>query len=101
MAQKAKGYVSAEELENYCHRHLKNHTKKVDYLYRIFYYDCMPTGDIIYHPYLKEQIDYSKTDIILLKMKKLMNLLMNLKRKGNLLFALGVLRRNMINRGLL
>ncbi|MEE0405989.1 MAG: hypothetical protein UDQ58_05355 [Desulfovibrio sp.] len=67
MAQKAKGYVSAEEraeeLENYCHRHLKNHTKKVDYLYRIFYYDCMPTGDIIYHPYLKEQIDYSKTDL--------------------------------------
>lgn len=33
MAQKAKGYVSAEEraeeLENYCHRHLKNHTKKL------------------------------------------------------------------------
>ena len=66
MAQKVKGPVSAEEradeLEDYCHRHLKNH-KYRDELYRIFYYDCMPTGDNIYHPYLKKQINYSKTDL--------------------------------------
>ena len=67
MAQKVKGCIAAEEraneLENYCHRHLQNRKNQCDDLYRIFYYDCMPTGDNIYHPYFKRQINYSKTDL--------------------------------------
>ena len=67
MAQKVKGAVTAkeraDELENYCKRHLKNKYKQYDDLYRIFYYDCMPTGDNIYHPYFHKQINYSKTDL--------------------------------------
>ena len=67
MAQRVKGCISAEErakeLEIYYHRHLRNGNNQYDDLYRIFYYDCMPTGENIYHPYFKKQINYSKTDL--------------------------------------
>lgn len=54
----------ASELEIYCKRHLMYETKGVrDDLYRIFYYDCMPTDKKLYHPFLKRQIDYSKTEL--------------------------------------
>lgn len=67
-AQKMLGDIPAaqraSELEIYCKRHLKSEAKSpVDDLYRIFYYDCMPTDKKLYHPFLKHQIDYSKTDL--------------------------------------
>lgn len=31
-------------------------------LYRIFYYDCNPLSKVVYHPYLKKNIDFEKTD---------------------------------------
>jgi len=55
----------ADELINYCNRHLSYHGKeslKAD-LYRIFYYDCPPMSKKMYHPLLKRQIDYAKTDL--------------------------------------
>lgn len=53
----------AAELVNYCHRHLNaDHSEERD-LYRIFYYDCPPMSKKLYHPYLKTQIDYSKSDL--------------------------------------
>lgn len=53
----------ADELINYCRRHLKaDHTETRD-LYRIFYYDCPPMSKKLYHPHLKKQIDYSKSDL--------------------------------------
>lgn len=57
----------AKELEDYCHRHLhkskgKNSNKEVE-LYRIFYYDCPPMEKKIYHPLLKRQVDFSKTEL--------------------------------------
>lgn len=52
----------ADELNNYCWRHLKE--KNVTHeLYRIFYYDCFPIEKKLYHPFLKQQIDFSKTDM--------------------------------------
>lgn len=54
----------ADELEQYCRRHLNNKKTKEDrYLYRIFYYDCPPFSRKIYHPFLQKQIDYAKTDL--------------------------------------
>ena len=57
----------AEELSAYCKRHLNQFTsneKKIySELYRIFYYDCPPTGKKVYHPLLQKQIDLSKTDL--------------------------------------
>ena len=62
----------AEELNNYCHRHLcsyhkdkKDHerSKRVSDLYRIFYYDCLPMDKKVFHPFLQKQIDYSKSEL--------------------------------------
>lgn len=52
----------AEELITYCGRHLKSEHCKKD-LYRIFYYDCMPSDKTVYHPFLKTNIDLKKTDM--------------------------------------
>jgi len=52
----------AKELESYCYRHLRNGKNGPrNNLYRIFYYDCPPLEKKLYHPFLKQQIDYSKT----------------------------------------
>lgn len=53
--------VRAKELSSYCHRHIKEEKEEVR-LYRVFYYDCPPVSKKIYHPFLKKQIDLSKTD---------------------------------------
>lgn len=57
----------AEELDNYCKRHLHERISKEKEihhdLYRIFYYDCPPMNKKLYHPFLKMQIDYSKSDL--------------------------------------
>lgn len=66
-AQKVFGDKSAQEraieLENYCKRHLNSYGEKNNDLYRIFYYDCPPSAKRIYHPLLKKQVDFSKTDL--------------------------------------
>ena len=51
----------AEELGKYCIRHLYTHNELFS-LYRIFYYDCPPMEKKLYHPFLKKQIDYSKSE---------------------------------------
>lgn len=65
-AQKIIGDKSAEdranELNDYCKRHLKTHGEN-NYLYRIFYYDCPPSAKRVFHPFLKTQIDLAKTDL--------------------------------------
>lgn len=65
-AQAVKGdktpHERAVELSNYCRRHLITHGES-NYLYRIFYYDCPPTTKRIYHPFLKKQVDFSKTEL--------------------------------------
>lgn len=52
----------ANELHEYCLRHLKNKYKE-NSLYRIFYYDCPPMSKKVYHPLLKRTIDFSKTEL--------------------------------------
>lgn len=52
----------AEELFSYCLKHLKDKHEHRE-LYRIFYYDCPPMSKKLYHPLLKKQIDYSRTDL--------------------------------------
>lgn len=55
----------ADELQHYCKRHL--HSFRDDSpdneLYRIFYYDCPPMNKKVYHPYLKKQIDFGKSEL--------------------------------------
>lgn len=65
-AQIMLGEVSPEErateLHKYCLRHLES-KNSICSLYRIFYYDCPPMEKNLYHPFLKKQIDYSKSDL--------------------------------------
>lgn len=53
----------AEELSQYCKRHLFHHGEMVSTLYRVFYYDCMPMETPVYHPYLKRQVLFSRTPL--------------------------------------
>lgn len=56
-------FERAEELISYCHRHLYNGKDKArSELYRIFYYDCMPSQKNIYNPLTQKSVDLSKTD---------------------------------------
>lgn len=50
----------ADELERYCKAHLSSHGEK-NYLYRIFYYDCMPSEKTVFHPLTQKNIDLSKS----------------------------------------
>ena len=51
----------ADELIDYCWRHLKWHGQTAAELYRIYYYDCPPITKQVYHPYLQKTVDLSKT----------------------------------------
>lgn len=90
-AQLMLGIKSAEErateLAIYCIRHLKHGTKQTieDDLYKIFYYDCLPTDKKLYHPFLHKQIDYSKTDLY----KWMIIFIDSLKRKRKFVMRLG------------
>ncbi len=65
-AQTIWGNVSPEEraaeLFKYCKNHLNDKYEKRN-LYRIFYYDCPPMRKKLYHPFLKQQVDYAKSDL--------------------------------------
>lgn len=53
-----------DEMLNYCYRHLKDKGARKEFeLYRIFYYDCPPMSRTVYHPFLKENVDFRRTDL--------------------------------------
>lgn len=63
----------AKELIKYCHLHLKDRNENIylpdgkriparKELYRIFYYDCSSISKVLYHPLLKKNVDFSKTE---------------------------------------
>ena len=52
----------AKELTAYCMAHIKKKDGSIPRcLYRIFYYDCLPTRRSVYHPLLKQNIDLEKS----------------------------------------
>ena len=54
----------ANELEAYCRNHLHFKTSgrdEYDSLYRIFYYDCPPADNTVYHPLQKKNVNLKKT----------------------------------------
>lgn len=53
----------ASELIAYCNAHLKHEQQFDDRgLYRIFYYDCPPLGKTVYHPLLKQGVDFRHSE---------------------------------------
>ncbi len=56
----------ANELIEYCHRHLKEKRGKDEFykdLYRIFYYDCYPSNKTIYNPLTQRSVNLGKSDL--------------------------------------
>ena len=51
----------ADELEEYCKRHLTERKGYWHQLYRVFYYDCLPIEKKVYNPLTKKQVDLSKS----------------------------------------
>lgn len=76
----------ADELFEYCMRLLHD---KHEYreLYRIFYYDCPPMAKKLYHPFLKRQVDFGKTDLYTWTNE----FFQNLKAKRKVALRLGML----------
>lgn len=81
----------ADELENYCRKHLsRGQDKKITEqaeLYRIFYYDCPPYNQNVYHPMLKKDVDYGKTELY----RWMTDFLESLKKKRKMALRLGFL----------
>lgn len=50
----------ADELREYCYRHLRTHNEE-RFLYRVFFYDCPPIAKNIHDPVSRKTIDLSKT----------------------------------------
>ena len=56
----------ADQLEKYCSAHLRHnldHRTEYDRLYRIFYYDCPPASENVFHPLLQKDIFLKKTEL--------------------------------------
>jgi uncharacterized LabA/DUF88 family protein len=56
--------LRASELNAYCVAHIKDTKEWKDerYLYRVFYYDCPPLKKTVYHPFLKKNVYFEKSD---------------------------------------
>ena len=54
----------AAELVAYCNAHIRDTKELKDerYLYRVFYYDCPPLEKAVYHPLLKTNIVFGKSE---------------------------------------
>ena len=60
------GQERADELYDYCKRHLREHINGHDeqkFLYRIFVYDCHPSDKTIMHPLTQKSVWLKKTDL--------------------------------------
>lgn len=53
----------ANELVAYCNAHINDKKEKDErFLYRVFYYDCAPLSKTVYHPQLRRNIDFGKSE---------------------------------------
>ena len=92
----------ASELIKYCRKHLIDRSNykivkningdikkryKFNDLYKIFYYDCPSISKTLYHPLLKKNIDFSKSDVY----QWMNEFLDNLIHKRKVALRLGVL----------
>lgn len=74
----------ADELINYCKRHLNSHGEQNE-LYRIFYYDCPPISKRVFHPFSKEQINLGDSPLY----GWMLQFLEELKRKRKVALRMG------------
>lgn len=51
----------AKELDDYCRDHIRKHGDR--HLYRVFYYDCHPSDDVVWNPIENRNIGLAKSSI--------------------------------------
>ncbi|MCP4551815.1 MAG: NYN domain-containing protein [Bacteroidetes bacterium] len=78
---------TASDLWEMCLKHLTQAKSESFYLYRIFYYDCLPYDKKQHNPVTGKSIDFSKTDQYKFQLK----FLEELKKKRKIALRLGVL----------
>mgnify|MGYP002623009487 CR=1 FL=1 len=77
---------TADALISYCRRHLREHGKTHD-LYRIFYYDCPPAGNQVFHPLTGHSVNLKNHETY-----KWMTAFLNcMKKKRKVALRLGIL----------
>ena len=79
-----------EEVAKYLYTMAHLHVGKENHLYRIFYYDCVPSDKRVHHPLNNKCINFAKTD----QYKFRMQLFEELKKKRKVALRLGYLRDN-------
>ena len=82
----------ANELYAYCMTHIRDERSDPVYhedrdLYRIFYYDCLPLKKVVYHPLLKQGIDFGHSETY----NWAINFFAELKKKRKVAVRLGEL----------
>ena len=76
---------AANQLITYCMRHLSEKNNRKHDLYRIFYYDCLPSTKKVYHPFLKRTVDLSESE----SGKWVLSFIEELKKKRKVAIRLG------------
>lgn len=76
----------ADELIEYCHRHINTKDEKAN-LYRIFYYDCLPSEKVVYHPLSQKSVNLKATALH----KWTMDFYVELKKKRKVALRMGEL----------
>lgn len=70
--------------------HVNLHVPSEDHLYRVFYYDCIPSEKKVHNPITKKAIDFKKTDLYKFKM----DLFEQLKKERKFALRMGELEDN-------
>lgn len=80
--------MSGEEVAECLYRLAHRHFRKTDYLYRIFYYDCLPFDKKHHYPISNRAVDFSKSPAYRFRVE----LINALKRKRKLALRMGKLK---------
>ncbi|QNL22647.1 NYN domain-containing protein [Hyphobacterium sp. CCMP332] len=85
----AKGHNPAKVADN-LFEICKKHIAKDEYLYRIFYYDCMPLRKKAHNPISSRVIDFGKSEVAIFRLL----FFEELKKKRKIALRLGYLKSN-------
>lgn len=82
------GKKTAEDVANDIYRLAHSHIGNENYLYRIFYYDCIPLDKRVHNPISRKCVNFATTELATFKKK----LIEELKKKRKVALRLGTLK---------
>lgn len=84
----SEGKMTAEDVANHLYTLAHNHVGRENYLYRIFYYDCLPLEKRVHNPVSNKCIVFNNTPEALFRKE----IIEHLKQKRKVALRLGVLK---------